>query len=235
MEHGFHWFSLLSVPFFEEYPHVPYGFVIFLALAIMALAVSRKMTSPENYLVPERNLTLRNTFEMAVEAILGLVHDTMGEQGKYFLPLLGTLAFFIFFSNISGQIPGFIPPTSNINTTAACALVVFFTTHIYGFKVNGMKYLKHFVGPVWWLAPLMIPIEIIGHLARPLSLSMRLFGNIFGDHTVLAVFMLLVPLLVPLPMLFLGIFVAVVQTFVFTLLSMMYIGGAIEHHEEGHH
>ena len=159
----------------------------------------------------------------------------MGEHGKYFLPLLGTLAFFIFFSNISGQIPGFVPPTSNLNTTAACALIVFFTTHIYGFKANGMKYLKHFLGPVWWLSPLMLPIEIIGHLARPLSLSMRLFGNIFGDHTVLAVFMLLVPLIVPLPMLLLGIFVAIVQTFVFMLLSMIYIGGAIEHHEEEHH
>ena len=226
MEHGFNWFSLVPIPFFHEYPYVPFGIVIFLVLSVMALSVSRKMATPGNYLVPEKTLTLRNTFEMVVEAILGLIHDTMGEHGKYFLPLLGTLAFFIFFSNMSGQIPGFIPPTSNLNTTAACALIVFYTTHIYGFKANGMKYLKH---------PLMLPIEIIGHLARPLSLSMRLFGNIFGDHTVLAVFMLLVPLIVPLPMLLLGIFVAIVQTFVFMLLSMIYIGGAIEHHEEEHH
>jgi F-type H+-transporting ATPase subunit a len=231
--HGFNWVSI--IPVLQDLPpHVAFGIIIFATLAMMAVAVSRKMAAPEKYLVPERSLTLRNAVEMAVAAILKLIHDTMGEHGKHFLPLLGSLAFFIFFSNISGQIPGFLPPTDNLNTTAACALVVFFTTHIYGFKVNGMSYLKHFVGPVWWLAPLMIPIEIIGHLARPLSLSMRLFGNIFGDHMVLSVFVLLVPLIVPLPMMFLGIFVAIVQTFVFTLLSMIYISGAIEHHEEHH-
>lgn len=233
MEHGFNWVSV--IPVLQDLPtHVAFGLIIVTVLTLMAIVVSRKMATPGNYLIPERTLTLRNTFEMAIEAILGLIHDTMGEDGKYFLPLLGSLAFFILFSNISGQIPGFVPPTDNLNTTAACALIVFFTTHIYGFKVNGMKYLKHFVGPVWWLAPLMIPIEIIGHLARPLSLSMRLFGNIFGDHMVLSVFVLLVPLIVPLPILVLGIFVAIVQTFVFMLLSMIYIAGAIEHAEDHH-
>lgn len=233
MEHGFNWASV--IPVLQDLPtHVAFGLIIFLVLALMAIIVSRKMATPENYLVPERTLTVRNVMEMAVEAIMKLIEDTMGEHGRHFLPLLGSLAFFIFFSNISGQIPGFVPPTDNLNTTAACALIVFFTTHIYGFKVNGMNYLKHFVGPVWWLAPLMIPIEIIGHLARPLSLSMRLFGNIFGDHMVLSVFVLLVPLIVPLPMMFLGIFVAIVQTFVFTLLSMIYISGAIEHAEDHH-
>lgn len=233
MEHGFNWASV--IPVLQDLPtHVAFGLIIFLVLALMAIIVSRKMATPENYLVPEKNLTVRNVMEMAVEAIMKLIEDTMGEHGRHFLPLLGSLAFFIFFSNISGQIPGFVPPTDNLNTTAACALIVFFTTHIYGFKVNGMNYLKHFVGPVWWLAPLMIPIEIIGHLARPLSLSMRLFGNIFGDHMVLSVFVLLVPLIVPLPMMFLGIFVAIVQTFVFTLLSMIYISGAIEHAEDHH-
>lgn len=233
MEHGFNWASV--IPVLQDMPtHVAFGLIIFLVLALMAIIVSRKMATPENYLVPERTLTVRNVMEMAVEAIMKLIEDTMGVHGRHFLPLLGSLAFFIFFSNISGQIPGFVPPTDNLNTTAACALIVFFTTHIYGFKVNGMNYLKHFVGPVWWLAPLMIPIEIIGHLARPLSLSMRLFGNIFGDHMVLSVFVLLVPLIVPLPMMFLGIFVAIVQTFVFTLLSMIYISGAIEHAEDHH-
>lgn len=233
MEHGFNWASV--IPVLQDLPtHVAFGLIIFIVLALMAIIVSRKMATPENYLVPERTLTVRNVMEIAVEAIMKLIEDTMGEHGRHFLPLLGSLAFFIFFSNISGQIPGFVPPTDNLNTTAACALIVFFTTHIYGFKVNGMNYLKHFVGPVWWLAPLMIPIEIIGHLARPLSLSMRLFGNIFGDHMVLSVFVLLVPLIVPLPMMFLGIFVAIVQTFVFTLLSMIYISGAIEHAEDHH-
>lgn len=231
--HGFNWVSV--IPILQNLPgHVAFGIIVFAGLIVAAIAVSRKMSTPEAYIVPERTLTLRNAFELIVEWILKLIYDTMGEHGKYFLPLLGSFALFIFFSNISGQIPGFLPPTDNLNTTAACALVVFFTTHIYGFKVNGVKYLKHFIGPVWWLAPLMLPIEIIGHLARPLSLSMRLFGNIFGDHMVLSVFILLAPLIVPLPMMFLGIFVAIVQTFVFTLLSMIYISGAIEHAEDHH-
>lgn len=231
MEHGFNWISV--IPFLQDLPtHVAFGLVIFAVLTVMAIAVSRKMATPENYLIPERTLTLRNTFELAIEAILKLSEDTMGKHGKRFLPLLGSFAFFIFFSNISGQIPGFLPPTDNLNTTASLALIVFFLTHFYGFKVNGIKYLKHFVGPIWWMAPLMIPIEIIGHLARPVSLSMRLFGNIFGDHMVLSVFVLLVPLIVPLPMMVLGVFVAMVQTFVFTLLSMTYIAGAMEHAEE---
>lgn len=231
MEHGFNWVSI--IPVLQDLPtHVAFGLIIFMVLAIMAIAVSRKMATPDAYIVPERTLTVRNAVELVVELLVKLAQETMGKHWKHFFPLIASFAFFIFFSNISGQIPGFLPPTDNLNTTAALALIVFFLTHFYGFKANGIKYLKHFVGPIWWMAPLMVPIEIIGHLARPVSLSMRLFGNIFGDHMVLSVFVLLVPLIVPLPMMALGVFVAFIQTFVFTLLSMTYISGAMEHTEE---
>ena len=154
---------------------------------------------------------------------------------------------YILFSNLLGVIPGLAPPTDNINTTAACGLTVFFATHYYGFKSSGISYLKHFAGPVPWLAPLVIPIEIIGHLARPLSLSLRLFGNMFGDHSVLAVFVMLVTgltkfllssnvifwvfapisVVIPIVVIVLGIFVMVVQALVFCLLTMSYLAGAV--------
>nr|MCU0583756.1 F0F1 ATP synthase subunit A [Syntrophales bacterium] len=107
---------------------------------------------------------------------------------------------------------------------------VFFLTHIVGVQIQGMKYFKQFLGPVWWLTPLMMPIEIISHLSRPLSLSVRLFGNIQGGHIVVAVIFVLVPLLIPLPILILKILISVIQTLVFMLLSMMYIAGAMEEH-----
>jgi F-type H+-transporting ATPase subunit a len=133
-----------------------------------------------------------------------------------------------------GLVPGFLPPTDNLNTTVACALVVFFATHYYGVRTYGIKYLKHFLGPVLWLAPLMIPIEIISHLARVLSLSMRLFGNIMADHMLLSL-TLAAPLILPLflsPLsMVLGVFVSLIQTFIFILLSMIYISLAVEEAE----
>ena len=128
-------------------------------------------------------------------------------------------------------IAGFSSPTASLNTNAAMALVVFVMTHIVGVKIHGFKYVKQFLGPVWWLIPLMMPIEIISHLTRPLSLSVRLFGNIEGGHIVIAVLLLLVPFLVPLPILLLKVLISFIQTLVFVLLSMMYIAGAME---EGH-
>jgi F-type H+-transporting ATPase subunit a len=128
-----------------------------------------------------------------------------------------------------GLIPGFFSPTANINTTLACALIAFITTHIIGIKAHGLKYIKHFLGPIWWMAPLMLPIEIIGHLSRILSLTLRLFGNIMGEDLVLAILLMLAGMfLAPLPMMFLAIFTSFVQAFIFSLLTMLYISGAME-------
>jgi F-type H+-transporting ATPase subunit a len=153
----------------------------------------------------------------------------MGEHGRPFFPLIATLAIFVLVSNLIGLIPGFFPPTANINTTAACAVIVFISTHVVGIKHHGLSYIKHFLGPIAWLAPVMFFIEVIGHLSRPVSLTLRLFGNMNGHELVLMIFFGLAPFLVPLPMMLMGVLVSFIQAFVFMLLAMIYIQGSLEH------
>lgn len=202
--------------------HVTYTFLVMAILALLGFLATRRMDIYPN--------KVQNVMEVFVNAFHNLLIDTMGEHGKKFFPLIATIGFFILFSNLIGLIPGFESPTASLNTTVAMALVVFFLTHIVGVQIQGMKYFKQFLGPVWWLIPLMMPIEIISHLSRPLSLSVRLFGNIQGGHIVVAVIFVLVPLLIPMPILILKILISVIQTLVFMLLSMMYIAGAMEEH-----
>jgi F-type H+-transporting ATPase subunit a len=205
-----------------------HSILVSIFLITAALFVKKRIDVDRDSLPSER-FNLTNILEVLVESVLGLLRDNVGPKGKRFIPLIGTLALFILFSNLLGLVPGFLPPTDNINITAGCAVIVFFSTHYLGIKESGPKYLKHFTGPKWWLSPIMVPIEIIGHLARPLSLSVRLFGNITGDHMVLVIFSALIPPVVPVFALFLGLFVSIIQALVFILLSMMYISNAIEH------
>lgn len=177
-----------------------------------------------------RPLAIPNLLEMGVGALLSFMEGIMGSHARRFLPLVGTAFFFILLSNLMGSIPGFDSPTVNLNTTLACALVVFVATHMVGFRVHGFGYLKQFLGPIWWLAWLMLPLEIISHVARIISLSFRLFGNIYGDHQVVAVFISMTYLLVPVVFMGMGIFVAFVQAFVFALLTVIYISMAMEEH-----
>jgi F-type H+-transporting ATPase subunit a len=174
-------------------------------------------------------------FQNVMEVIIGgfdsLLNEIMGHHGRKYFPLIATLGIYILTANLLGIIPGFESPTSDINTTLSMAIVVFLSTHVVGVMTHGWKYFKQFMGPVWWLIPLMVPIEIISHFSRPLSLTFRLFGNIKGEDIVLAVVLLLVPTLVPLPVFVLMIFTSIIQTLVFMLLAMMYISGALE---EGH-
>jgi F-type H+-transporting ATPase subunit a len=171
---------------------------------------------------------LQNVLEVVISGFDALLNEIMGHKGRKYFPLIATLGIVIFLSNFMGAVPGFSSPTSDINTTAAMAIVVFLSTHVVGIKTHGFKYIKQFLGPVWWLTPLMLPIEIVSHLSRPLSLSFRLFGNMKGGDLVLLVLLLLVPLLVPMPMMALKMFIYFVQTLVFVLLSMMYIASASE-------
>lgn len=226
----FTWASLF--PFLKGLPpHVSNAIIVSIIILIIVILGYRQLKRTEDEIVPEPKFTFRNFVEMLVESLSDIIVDTMGPRGKEFTLIVGTLALFILFNNLSGLVPGFLPATDNVNTTFACSLTVFVMTHYYGFREHGIRYLKQFVGPFWWLAPLMVPIELIGHLARPLSLGMRLFGNITGDHIVTTIFFGLVPLIIPLPVMFLGLFVAFVQTFVFMLLSMAYFSGAISHEE----
>lgn len=263
MPHEESWFSLLPFhqrlmalahvlgkPFNEEgrtwYAHAEptvqyiYGSLLALFLiAIVAVITDTSIRDSKNDLVPAKTLTIRNAVEIFVSAIYRSMADIMGpKSARYFLPLIGTCAFFILISNVIGLVPGFLPPTSNFNTTLGCGIIIFAATHLYGLKVNGFNHIKHFFGPVIgikWL-PLMLLmffIELISHIARPLSLGIRLMANMTADHLVLTIFLGLVPFLVPLPMYVLGSIVVVVQTLVFCLLSTVYIAMAIE--EAEHH
>jgi F-type H+-transporting ATPase subunit a len=200
--------------------HVTYTWFVMAVLILVAFLASRSIS-----MIPSG---VQNLMEAVVTGIEGLIEETMGEEGKAYFPLIATFALFILVCNLIGLIPGFYPPTANLNTNAALALIVFVLTHVVGFKKHGIGYLKHFMGPIIWLAPLMFIIEIIGHLARPLSLTLRLFGNMYGHEIVLMIFLALVPLFLPIPMMLMGVLIAFIQTFVFTLLAMIYVAGALE-------
>lgn len=179
---------------------------------------------------PTGKLDLATFFEILIGGLCGFTKTILGEKGaRPMFFLMGSVSFFILTNNLIGSIPGFNPPTDQFNTTIVLGLTIFFATHIIGIKTHGAAYIKHFMGPMWWLAPLILPIELVSHIVRPLSLALRLFGNITGDHKVGAIFFGLVPFLVPLPFLGMGVFVAFVQTFVFLLLSMVYIQMSMDH------
>lgn len=167
--------------------------------------------------------------ELFTETIGKFVDDIIGHGGRKYLPVVGTFGTLILFSNLIGMIPGFLPPTDKIVVTLSLGFCSFLTYNFIGIRAQGFGYIKHFLGPMLPLAVLFFPIELVSHIARPLSLGIRLFGNIFGDHLVGSVFTQLVPIAVPVPFILLGIFVSFMQAFVFTLLSMMYIAMATEH------
>ncbi len=207
--------------FAHAYPHVIYSWFVILLLIVFAVLATRKIE-----MIPTK---AQNFFEIVISGMEEFMVDVTGEEGRWFFPIIATIFIYIATCNLLGLVPGFYPPTASINTTAACAVPVFLFTHFIGIKYHGIKYVKHFLGPVWWLIPIILPIEIIGHLARMLSLSFRLFGNITGHELVLAIlFMLAGAFFAPLPIMAMGIFVSFVQAFVFFLLSIMYFAGAME-------
>lgn len=185
---------------------------------------------------------LQILMEDGVQALVGMMEQWIGPKGPRYLPLVGTLFVFILCSNYLGLVPGFMAPTSSINVTLGCALTIWVYYHFQGFKEQGVvNYIKHFAlppGSPIWMAPLMFIIEIISHLSRVMSLSLRLFGNIFGEELVIAILFGLVPFIIPLPMMFLGLITGGLQAFIFVLLSIIYLQGAVavehEHDEHGH-
>ena len=227
MEHPY----LVMVKFFEligfghfarAYPHVIYSWFVMILLIIFAFLAVRKIG-----MIPSR---AQNVFEIIVAGIEEFMVDITGEEGRKFFPLIATVFLYIATCNLLGLIPGFYPPTASINTTLSCALTVVVFTHVIGVKFHGAKYIKHFLGPIPALAPLFFPIEVVGHCARVLSLTLRLFGNIMGEDLVLAILLFLAgKFMAPLPMMFLAVFTSAVQAFIFTLLAMMYFAGSMEH------
>jgi len=212
--------------------------IIVFALATKAGHDIRK--AGDAALIPPPEPSIRNFLEVALEWLYGQARQIIGKEAPRYFPVIGTLALFIFFCNILGLVPGFEPPTNNWNTTAACAIFVFLYFNYHGLRVHGFGHIAHMANPAgtwwgWFMAPLMFPIELVSTCARPFSLTVRLAANMVGDHAVLAAFLGLVPVLVPLPFLLLGLIVCLVQTLVFVLLTMIYIGLSVaESHQDEH-
>jgi len=232
MEHPVTWTGLIGIPH-GDWEYFAIGMLIMGILLLLGVR-ARGELAKDSAVVPDEGLSARNVFELLVEAIGGLCDSVIGHGAAKYVPLLSTFFIFILFCNFMGLLPGFTPPTSDFDITLALGVVSFLAFNYYGFKAQGVAYLKHFMGPILWLAPLMIVLELVGTLVRPVSLGLRLFGNLFGDHLVLEIFIGLTKVGIPVVFYMLGTLVAVIQAFVFTLLSMIYIALAVAHHDEEH-
>jgi F-type H+-transporting ATPase subunit a len=213
--------------------HVLGALLVLAFLVFGGVRYARAVTgSGDAGLVPPAKFGMRNLFEVLADIVYNLMAGVMPEKdARRFLPIIGTLFFFILFSNLLALVPGLLPPTDTLKTNLALSLPVFLMAHVFGVRSHGLKYFKHFLGPVWWLSWLMLPIELVSHVARPVSLAMRLLGNIVADHSVVLVFFGIFPLLLPLPFMLMGVFVSVVQAVVFSLLSTVYFAQAVAHEE----
>jgi F-type H+-transporting ATPase subunit a len=233
MEHPFTWYSSLHP--FLPYPLSLLGEPNFTALLVMLLLVAlalrfkgslRKAKDP---VVPEDRLSVRNVMEVLIEIVVGLSDSIIGKKGRKYVPLFGSLFLFILLANFLGLVPGFTPPTSSFFSNLGMGLIVFVAYHYFGVREHGGRYFKQFMGPMLLLAPLFILIEFFSHVFRPISLSIRLFGNMFGDHLVLEIFSNLTKVVIPVAFYILGSLVSVIQAVVFTILSMIYVAMAISH------
>ncbi|MDY0296369.1 MAG: F0F1 ATP synthase subunit A [Acidobacteriota bacterium] len=200
---------------------------VVMALLVTALLITLfRLGSRRFELFPSR---LQALMEMIYRGFRSLVDDVIGPEGRRFIPALGTVGLFIASCNLLGLLPELASPTANLNVTVGCAVFIFIYYHYQGVRRHGLlKYMRSFAGPVWWMAPLFVPIEVISHFSRPLSLSMRLFGNIFGEDLVIIIIASLVPFIAPLPMMGLAVFTSLLQAFIFVMLSAIYLAGAME-------
>jgi F-type H+-transporting ATPase subunit a len=210
--------------------HLAPDYIVMCLIVMVFLILFLGLAARRLSLVPSKRQT---ALEYLIEAFEGLLVDIIGEPGKKYLPMIATVGIFVFSCNLLGLIPGFMSPTSKLNVTLGCALTVFVYYHWQGIKAQGLlTYIKHFAGPIPLLAPLMVPIELISHFSRPVSLSIRLFGNIFAEELLIVVIASILPFFLPLPFMAVAIFTGTIQAFVFTLLACIYISGAVAHEEE---
>ena len=230
MSDHFSWYSLLpGVDHHNVY--VVGSAAVSAGVILFSLAARLALGTGEAAIAPSGHVGLKGLCEVLVEFIDDLARSVIGDHGRIFVPLFGSMFLYILLNNLVGLFPGMLTATSNINAAFSIGLFSFVTYNLLGLKENGVKYLAHFLGPVWWLAWLMLPIELISHCVRPLSLGMRLSVNMTADHLVLGTFLDLIPIYIPIPVIFygLGTFVSFVQAFVFTLLSMVYVMMATSH------
>jgi F-type H+-transporting ATPase subunit a len=248
MEHPFSWYALLPYPLIVLPEHSFTASVVMVLLVLLALLARSALSPSEDPVLPDEGISVKNVMELLIGIVVSLSDGVMGKKGRRYVPLFGSFFLFILLANLIGLVPGFSPPTSNLNTTLGLALVSFAAYNCFGFKANGWGYIKQFIGPMHSLPPtrnrfiglLFVPVlalsiafffvlEGSSHLFRPVSLSLRLFGNMFGDHQVLEAFMDLTKLVVPVLFYILGALVSVIQAFVFTVLSVIYVALAISH------
>lgn len=196
-------------------------FVFLFAVLLFILVRSRLSVDKPGF--------LQHMFEGIDGFVSGQGREVIGHHHKPYDSYLIALGVYILFSNLLGLFPAFESPTSIPSVPLGCAVVTWFYYHVQGLRANGLGYFKHFMGPVWWLAPLMVPIEVFSHLARMLSLTIRLYANIFAGDMVTLVFFSLVPIGVPVIFLVLHIGVSLIQTYIFVLLAMVYLSEATAH------
>lgn len=226
--HAFTWLS--AIPGVNRIPeNAATAILVTLLLLLFAYRVRPKLAATQSAIDPDDGVTGRNFAEVFVEGIDGLAEGVIGHHYKQYVPLLATFFIFILVSNLLGLVPGFVPPTSSFSTTLALGVVSFVAYNAYGVKAHGPGYFKHFLGPVLFIAPLMLFIELFSHAFRPISLGIRLFANLFADHEVVTIFTDLTKVGVPVMFYVLGAFVSVVQAFVFTMLSAIYIALSVSH------
>jgi F-type H+-transporting ATPase subunit a len=236
--HPITWISL--VPALRDLPaHSVHATFVMLLLVGFATVAKRQLAAARaagDDLVPDEGLTVRNLAELLVGGMHSLAEGVLGPRGHRYVSLFGSFFIFILIANLLGLAPGFAPPTSDFNITFGLGVASFLAYNAIGIQAQGLVgYLKHFMGPIWWLAVLMVPLELIDNLVRPVSLALRLFGNMTGDHLVLEIFTDLTKLVIPVAFYFLGAFVSLIQAFVFTLLTIIYVSLAVGHGDEHHH
>jgi F-type H+-transporting ATPase subunit a len=221
----------------EHFEHVLTFFFVGVLLLVGTLVYRSKTANRDAAVVPDKGISFKNISEMYGSFILTQCRAVLGEKdGPKYFPFVATIFILIFISNAIGLIPGFLPPTESINTTLALGVFSFLYFNIKGCKELGtLNYLKHFAGPLWYMAVLIFPIEIISVCIRPVSLALRLYGNMYGDHTVLGTFSNLAPLGVPVVFMLLGLLVSFIQAYVFIMLSMVYVSLATAHQDHGEH
>jgi len=254
MEHSFTWFNLMPAGLQHSIgDHTFFAIVSGLLLILFAVAARGALAKAPDPVVPASDLGSRNIAELLVQMVVALSDQIIGKAGRKYVPFFGAFFFFILLSNLLGLVPGFVPPTGNLNTTLGLALCSFVGYNVIGVREQGVSYFKHFIGPMTTLPgerfltklaflPLLLLsggffliLELFSHLFRPVSLSLRLFGNMMGDHEVIGAFIGLTKLVVPVAFYAMGTLVCVIQAFVFTLLSMIYVALAISHgHDEEH-
>lgn len=224
MHHAYTWLSG-----FDFYEPLATAVLVAFALVAFAILVKSRIRDPEAALNPEDGFTVRNVAEAIVEGVSSLAESIIGHHSQQYVPFLAAFLVFILVSNLLGLVPGMSPPTAHFHITFALGLVAFTGYHAFGFRAQGGSYLKHFLGPMLLLAPLMLPIEMVSHLFRPITLGVRLYANMFADHAVIDIFTGLTHLVIPVIFYALGALVCVIQAFVFTMLTAIYITLAVSH------